>query len=90
MAAAAVLGDVRHAFNTGGELFSSQRFRVGAGHPFAGASVAAIRERHGALVIGVRRAGAAAALPPLDAVIAAGDEVAVLAPLAALSRLRAL
>jgi Trk K+ transport system NAD-binding subunit len=90
LAAAAVVGDVRHAFYAGDELFSSERFVVSAGHPFAGATVAAVRDTHGALVIGLCRAGTALALPSLDACVEAGDEATILAPLAVLLRVRGL
>jgi Trk K+ transport system NAD-binding subunit len=90
LAAAAVLGDIRHAFYVAEQLYSSQRIAVGERHPFAGQSVAEIRERFGALVIGLRREGVGAAIPSLDAQLGAGDEVTVLAPLEVLGRLRAL
>ncbi|HWQ12510.1 MAG TPA: NAD(P)-binding protein, partial [Roseiflexaceae bacterium] len=63
LAAAAVLGDVRHAFCAAGQLFSSASLMLHAAHPFAGRRVAEVRAAHGVLVIGLRRAGALAALP---------------------------
>lgn len=90
LAATAVEGDVSHAFYAGDELLSSVRLTVGVGHPFDGASVAEVRARHGALVIGVARGGAVQILPAVDAPLAAGDAVTVLAPLATLGRVRAL
>jgi Trk K+ transport system NAD-binding subunit len=90
LAAAAVVGNVRHAFYAGDELFSSERFVVNADHPFAGATITAVRERYGALVIGLRRADTALALPALDACVEVGDEVTILAPLAVLLRVRGL
>jgi Trk K+ transport system NAD-binding subunit len=96
LAAAAVLGDVSQAFNAGRQLFSTDRVVVREGDHLAGRSVDAIRAESEALVIGLRRGAVAPdrapplqALPPLDTLLAPGDEVALLAPLVVLARLRA-
>jgi Trk K+ transport system NAD-binding subunit len=94
LAAAAVLGDVSQAFNAGGQLFSTDHVVVRAGDHLAGRSVEALRAEREALVIGLRQVAGAPrettqSLPPLDTVLAPGDEVTLLAPLLALARLRA-
>ncbi|MEN9933953.1 MAG: hypothetical protein RLZZ387_532 [Chloroflexota bacterium] len=89
LAAAAVIGDVRHAFFVGGELMASVRFAVPESHPIAGASVAQVRDAHGAHIIAMHGAqGQVRVLPPADARITAGDEVTLLATLDTLSRVR--
>jgi Trk K+ transport system NAD-binding subunit len=94
LAAAAVLGGVSQAFNAGRQLYSTDQIIVRAGDQLVGRSVDAIRAESEALVIGLRRNASERlvpieALPPLDTVLAPGDEIALLAPLAALARLRA-
>jgi Trk K+ transport system NAD-binding subunit len=95
LAAAAVLGDVSQAFKAGQQLFSTDQVVVCAGDQLAGQSIAAIRARYQTLVIELRRGVAGAdrgpplPLPPLDMVLAPGDEVTLLAPLEALARMRA-
>lgn len=88
LAAAAILGDVSHAFFTNGHLFSTDQFVAQADGPLTGQTVEAIRARYGALVIGLRRADSALALPANDVAIAPGDTVTVLAMIEALARLR--
>ncbi len=55
LAAAAVLGDVSQAFNTGQQLFSTDLVTVHEGDYLAGRSVDAIRAQSEALVIGLRQ-----------------------------------
>lgn len=89
LAAAAVLGDVTHAFFTGGVLFSADDLVLRAGDLLDGRTVKDIRETQHVLVIGLRRAGETLLLPALDVVLAPGDAVTVLATTEALERLRA-
>ncbi|MBK9713468.1 MAG: NAD-binding protein [Kouleothrix sp.] len=89
LAAAAVLGDISHAFAADGDLFSTDQIVVGAGDPLDGRTVGAIRARHGGLVIALRRDGETTVLPALADTCAAGDEVTLLAPIGALGRVRA-
>ncbi|HEX9372577.1 MAG TPA: NAD-binding protein [Roseiflexaceae bacterium] len=88
LAAAAVLGDVSHAFNAGQQIFSTDQVVVQAGDLLAGRDVEAIRSQYDVLVIGLRRGSEALALPPLDMALAQGDEVILLASLEALARMR--
>lgn len=89
LAAAAVLREVDHAFDVGERLFATESLVVTTGDGLAGKSVAALREQADVLVIALRRAGFAQTLPPLDAALAPGDEVVLLADLRALARMRA-
>jgi Trk K+ transport system NAD-binding subunit len=89
LAAAAVLGDVGHAFFAGGRLFSTDRLVVRPGDWLDGRSVATIREQHDALVIGLRRGGETLVLPSIETVVAPGDELTLLASLDALASVRA-
>jgi Trk K+ transport system NAD-binding subunit len=96
LAAAAILGDVSQAFNAGRQLFSTDHVVVRDGDHLAGRSVDAVRTESEALVVGLRRRADTEAdrdpplqaLPPLDTLLAPGDEVALLAPLEILARLR--
>lgn len=90
LAAAAVLGDISHAFFAGQHLYSTDRVTVREGDPLAGQSVATIRARHQALVIGLRRDAESLVLPPLDQVVEAGGEITLLATIEALARIRGL
>lgn len=90
LAAAAVLGDITHAFATDDALFSADQVQVRAGELFDGQTVEAIRARHAALVAAVRRDGAPQILPALDYTLAPGDDITLLAPLDVLARLRTL
>jgi Trk K+ transport system NAD-binding subunit len=88
LAAAAVLREVDHAFDVGERLFATERLPVLPGDALVGRSVAELREQSEALVIALRREGAAFALPALDTLLAPGDEVVLLADLRYLARLR--
>lgn len=90
LAAAAVLGDITHAFAAGDRLYSSDQITVSGGDALAGRSAAAIRAQHGALLIALCRSGEWDPLPPLDTTLQAGDTIELLADLGALARLRAL
>jgi Trk K+ transport system NAD-binding subunit len=89
LAAATVLGDITHAFDSGGVLFSADQIEVRDGDALAGCTVAEIRARHAGLVIALRRDGESQVLPPLGAQVAAGDTITLLATIGALARLRA-
>ncbi len=88
LAAAAVLREVDHAFDVGERLFATVSVAVAAGDALDGRSVAALREGSDALAIVLRRAGASLTLPDPEMTLAPGDEVVLLADLAALARLR--
>jgi hypothetical protein len=83
-----VLGNVEHAFFVGGKLYALQRLKVSAGDRLSGSTLAVIRARHQIIVLQLRRDKVAHAFPPAQAVAAPGDELAVVAPMAALSKLR--
>lgn len=89
LAAAAAIGDVRHALVVGDQIFGTVRLVVGPGDALDGPTVAEIRERYGLLILGLRRGGQPWPVPALDTALACGDEVAVLGPLPELDRLRA-
>ncbi len=89
LAAAAVLGDVSHALTVDQQLFSTDLMTVRAGDHLAGKTVADLRAQYAALVVGLWRAAHLQTLPPLDTVLAVGDEVVLLASLDALARMRA-
>jgi Trk K+ transport system NAD-binding subunit len=88
LAAAAVLGDITHAFSTDGTLFSADQIAVCAGDALDGRTVAAIRGQHDALIIALRRDGELHELPPLTTSLAPGDEITLLASIDALARVR--
>jgi Trk K+ transport system NAD-binding subunit len=89
LVAAAVLGDITHAFSIDGQIFSADPMVVSAGSLLDGRSVDDIRARHNAQVIALRRDGQLQALPPLATVLAPGDEVTLLATIGGLARVRA-
>jgi Trk K+ transport system NAD-binding subunit len=88
LAAAAVLGDITHAFSIDGKLFSADQIVVHVGHPLDGRTIEAIRAQHDALIIALRRDGELCELPPLTAALAPGDEITLLAPIDVLARVR--
>jgi Trk K+ transport system NAD-binding subunit len=88
LAAAAVLGDVTHAFYAGRHLFSTDLLVVQIGDHLAGSDIDTIRAQHAALVIGLRRGPETLPLPPLNTALAPGDEVTLLASLESLGRMR--
>ena len=90
LAAAAVLGDVTHAFATAEALFSADQLTLRAGDALAGQTIETIRARHDALVITLARGDATHTLPALSTTLAPGDTITLLAPIDALARVRAL
>lgn len=88
LAAAAVLGDICHAFFAGGQLFSSDHLVVQPNDGLAQQSVESIRSKYNALVIELCRAGKSKPLPELDTVICPNDMITLLAPLESLSAIR--
>jgi Trk K+ transport system NAD-binding subunit len=88
LAAAAVLGDVTHAFYAAGQLFSADEIDVRLGDALCGRSVEAIRDLYGGLVILLQRGGSTQALPELGVTLAAGDALTLLAPIDGLARVR--
>jgi Trk K+ transport system NAD-binding subunit len=88
LAAAAVLGEISHAFCVAGSLYSADRVIVRAGDPLAGQSIEAIHAQHQALVIGLRRSAESLALPAPDQLVDDGDEITLLAPIETLARIR--
>ena len=89
LAAAAVLGDITHAFAINGQIFSADQVYVRAGDMLDGCTVDDIRRQHDALIIALRRDGALHTLPELTTTLAPGDEATLLAPLEGLARMRA-
>lgn len=89
LAAAAVLGDITHAFGAAGTLFSADEIGVRAGDALASHTIERVRTLHGSLVLTLRRDGATQILPSLGTRLVPGDQVTLLAPLAALARVRA-
>lgn len=89
LAAAALVGDVRHVFDADERLFASNRVKIDAGHALCGRSVEQLRANYGAVVLEIRHLGTVALLPPPDATLDAGDEVLLLAAVEQLARLRA-
>jgi Trk K+ transport system NAD-binding subunit len=88
LAAAAVLGNITHAFAADGQIFTADQVTVRAGDLLDGRTIDEIRARHSALIIALRRAGQLHALPALSIALAPGDEVTLLAPIEALARVR--
>src|SRR5207253_4974516 len=62
LAAAAVLGDITHAFSIDGRIFSADKMTVSAGSLLAGCTVDEIRLKHDALIIALCREGQLQAL----------------------------
>ncbi|HMQ30265.1 MAG TPA: NAD-binding protein [Chloroflexaceae bacterium] len=89
LAAAAVLREVDHAFDVGERLFATESVAVAAGDALGGRAVADLREGADVLAIALRRGGGRLLLPAPELTLAPGDEVVLLADLAALARLRA-
>ncbi|HZC77558.1 MAG TPA: NAD-binding protein [Ktedonobacterales bacterium] len=89
LAAAAVLGNVEHAFFVGGQLYALQRLKVSTGDGLSGNSMAAIRARYQITVMQLRRSQVAYFFPSAHDVAVPGDELAVIAPIATLGKLRA-
>src|SRR5260221_1451183 len=89
LAAAAVLGNVEHAFFVGGRLYALQRLKVSTGDGLSGNTMAAIRARYQITVMQLRRSQGAYFFPSAQDVATPGDELAVIAPIATLGKLRA-
>src|SRR5258706_11165432 len=89
LAAAAVLGNVEHAFFVGGRLYALQRLKVSTGDGLSGNTMAAIRARYQITVMQLRRSQVAYFFPSAQDVATPGDELAVIAPIATLGKLRA-
>jgi Trk K+ transport system NAD-binding subunit len=82
LAAAAVAAGVRQALVVDGALLASDQILVATEDRLAGMSVGALRDRHGAIVLGVRHNDAAwRVLPPDDLLLAPGDTIDLLAPI---------
>jgi Trk K+ transport system NAD-binding subunit len=88
LAASAVLGDITHAFSIDGRIFSADQVLVQAGSLLDGCTVENIRLQHDALIIALRRDGQMQVLPALPTLLAAGDEVTLLATIEGLARIR--
>jgi Trk K+ transport system NAD-binding subunit len=89
LAAAAVLGDITHAFAIDGRIFSADQVHVRARDLLDGCTVDDIRREHDALIIALRRDGELHVLPALTTTLAPGDEATLLATLDSLARVRA-
>lgn len=90
LVAAAVAGNVSHAFYADGRLYGMRQETARAGDTLAGQTVEAIRAARGALVVGLERGGHGTVelLPAHEEVVAASDTVTVLAPLRVLGHVR--
>jgi Trk K+ transport system NAD-binding subunit len=88
LAAAAMLGDITHAFATDGAIFSADEIDLRDGDLLAGRTVEEIRAVYGTVALALRRDAETCVLPPLTAVLAAGDVLTLLAPIEVLARLR--
>jgi Trk K+ transport system NAD-binding subunit len=89
LAAAAVLGDITHAFSAHGRLFSADQIIVRAGDPLDGRTIDAIRAEYDALIIALQRDGELCRLPALTMTLAPGDQITLLATMEPLARMRA-
>jgi Trk K+ transport system NAD-binding subunit len=87
LAAAAVIGGISHAFPGPKDLYALDERMVAAQDRLSGERVIALRKLQ-AHVIGIRRSGTATVFPAADTALAPGDEVAIVAPLPALVKLR--
>ncbi|HEY7832476.1 MAG TPA: NAD-binding protein [Ktedonobacterales bacterium] len=88
LAAAAVVGRVSRAFATGGHLYARDEVVARAGDGLCGKTLGAVRAARGVLVLGIQRKEQTLVLPALDEVAQPGDALTVVAPLAALAKLR--
>ncbi len=90
LAAASILSGVGQALFVGEDLLATDLHTVRANDRLSGNAIQTIRTQEQALIIALRRKNASAplTLPPLDTVIAPGDEVTLLATLETLARLR--
>jgi Trk K+ transport system NAD-binding subunit len=86
LAAAAVVGDIAFGFMAGGRLYGSRQLQIAAGGQFESRTIGELRDREGVLVVELRRAGRASPLPPLDAQLAAGDEIMLVGPVEMIGR----
>src|SRR5512137_621809 len=87
LAIAAIDPRVRHSFQAGEHLFVVSGFLAGAA--MAALTVAELRDRFGALVLSLERAGATRPHPPGDTRVAPGDQLLVQALWPDYQRLRA-
>jgi Trk K+ transport system NAD-binding subunit len=87
LAAGCIVSDLSHAVRVGNRLLGQGGVTLRDGDGVAGLTVDALRERHGALVIGLRRAGKPVE-PRADTPLLADDDATLLAPLPLLARLR--
>jgi Trk K+ transport system NAD-binding subunit len=90
LAAASILSGVGQAFFVGEDLLATDQHTIRPTDRLSGNAIQTIRAQEQALVIALRRQGNTLTLPPLDTVIAPGDEVTLLAPLYTLARLRSI
>ena len=88
LAAASILPGVSQAFFVDEDLLATDQYVARPNDRLSGNAVQTIRTQEDALVIALRREGAMHTLPPLDMVVAPGDEVTLLAPLNTLAQLR--
>lgn len=89
LAAAAVLREIDYAFDVGERLFAAETLVVAAGDPFAGRTVAELREQLSVLAVALRRVGGRTLVPAHTITIEPGDELVILGDVRDLARLRA-
>ena len=87
LAAGCIVSDLTHAVRVGKRLLGQASATLRDGDGVAGLTADMLGERHGALLLGLRRDGQVVPLHS-DTPLLAGDEATLLAPLALLARLR--
>lgn len=88
LAAAAIIGDVTHAFFSDKLLFSADEIPINMNNPFIGATINTIRNDYQATVIGLKRDNVLQVLPEFDIHLQEGDEIILLAHIDALNKVR--
>ncbi len=88
LAAAAEVAGVKHAFAVDGRLYAMDEVVLRAHDPLSGVHIAALRQRYGVIVAGIKRTGGVALLPPDDVTVGTGDTLLVVAEPRSLTALR--
>ena len=87
LAAAAMIGGISHAFPGPKELFALEERAVGKQDRLSSERIGSLRKQQ-VHIIRLRRAGAETFFPSADTALTPGDEVALVAPLPAIVRMR--
>lgn len=88
LAAAAIIGDVTHAFFSDKLLFSADEIVISTNNPLIGSTIDTIRNTYHATVVGLKRDNVLHVLPTLDNHLQEGDEIILLAHIDALNTVR--